>query len=157
MLKWVGLSRGADAEREEAYSNNDPPQSVDLSTDEQVVRKVVDQYIKTRKFISNLCEGYSIRCFQFLQPVAAIDYNPPEGEVLTEDARKPSKPIFATEDKWLWLGYPLMREAFRSSEGPCGGRGRSLDYEDISSLLKSYDGIPYVGASCKIVRDWRGR
>ncbi|MGA9600381.1 MAG: SGNH/GDSL hydrolase family protein [Methylocystis sp.] len=113
VLKWVGLSRGADAEREEAYSNNDPPQSAELSTDEQVVRKVVDQYIKTRKFISNLCEGYSIRCFQFLQPVAAIDYNAPEGEVLTEDARKPSKPIFATENKWLRLGSPLMREAFR--------------------------------------------
>jgi hypothetical protein len=144
LLKWLGLSRGADAEREEAYSNNDPPQSEELSTDEKVVTKVVDRYIFTRNFISNVCESSSISCFQFLQPVAAIDYNPTEEEVLTEDARKPSNKIFANENKWLRLGYPLMREAFRSSEGRCGSDQKSLAYADLSSLFKTYDGIPYV-------------
>ena len=37
-----------------------------------------------------------------------------------------------------------MREAFSSKEAQCGTAQKSLRYSDLSSLFKTYDGIPYV-------------
>ena len=142
MLRWLGLSQGAatNALQEENYSNRNPPPSKELSNDEQVARAIVDRYIATRDFISKTCKAYGVKCFQFLQPVAALDYQPPESEVVTEEARKLPEPAGR-----FVAGYSLMREAFRSGgDAPCDAAEKGLTSLDLSSLFKSYEGIPYV-------------
>jgi hypothetical protein len=140
MLRWLGLSQGAaTALREETYSNRNPPDSKELSSDEQVARAIVDRYIATRGFISKTCASYGVKCFQFLQPVAAVDYHPQESEVVTEDARKLPEPAGR-----FVAGYSIMREAFRPGGPPCEAAAKGLSYVDLSSLFKDYEGIPYV-------------
>ncbi|MGA9600904.1 MAG: hypothetical protein WBS22_11755 [Methylocystis sp.] len=142
MLRWLGLSRGAstpDATREETYSNRKPPESKELSNDEQVARAIVDRYIATRGFISKTCESYDIKCFQFLQPVAAVDYRPQGSETITEEARKLPEPAGR-----FVAGYSIIREAFKPGGAPCDGAAKGLSYADLSSLFKDYEGIPYV-------------
>jgi hypothetical protein len=142
MLRWLGLSSRAaspHAAREEAYSNRNPPESKELSSDEQVARAIVDRYIATRNFISKNCESYGVKCFQFLQPVAAVDYSPPESEVVTEGARKLPEPAGR-----FVAGYSMMREVFRPADAHCDRAAKGLSYMDLSSLFKAYDGIPYV-------------
>jgi hypothetical protein len=142
MLRWLGLTQGAappEATREMAYSNRNPPESRELSSDEQVTRAVVDRYIATRAFISKNCESYGIRCFQFLQPVAAVDYHPQESDAVTEDARKLPEPAGR-----FVAGYLIMREVFKPGVAPCDRAAKGLSYLDLSSLFKDYEGIPYV-------------
>ena len=142
MLRWLGLSRGystSDMGREEAYSNRNPPESSEFSSDAQVARAIFDRYMSTRVFISKVCEIYKIRCFQFLQPVAAVDYSPKESEVVTADARTQPEPAGR-----FMVGYSVMREAFKSSPARCDTAAEGLAYVDLSSLFKDYEGIPYV-------------
>jgi hypothetical protein len=142
LLKRLGLSQGAEtnAPPEESYSNRNPPPSKELSNDEVVARAIVDRYVSTRDFVSKTCKAYGVRCFQFLQPIAAVDYQPPASEVVTEDARKRPEPAGR-----FVAGYSLMREVFRSGgDAPCGGTEKGLTSLDLSSLFKNYEGIPYV-------------
>ena len=140
VLRWLGLSPGrSEREGEEAYSNKEPPVSESLSTDEQVVDAIVDRYVATRNLIAKLCEGFSIKCFQFLQPVPAVDYKPQENDVLTKDTRSGT-----ARGTKLEVGYKFMKEVFRSNQQNCPMREKGIDYMDISSLLEAYEGIPYV-------------
>ncbi|ARN80385.1 hypothetical protein DSM21852_36340 [Methylocystis bryophila] len=141
-LRWLGLSPGPTdsiAIREEAYSNRNPPDSKALATDEQVSQAIVDRYLATRRFLSKLCESYGTKCFQFLQPVPAVDYRPQASEVVTEPARKLPEPAnrFVT-------GYSILRKHFAAKDAPCAAEPKGMVEVDLSSLFKSYDGIPYV-------------
>jgi len=140
MLRWLGLSPGTqlpNGEETVAYSNEEPPK--EFLTDEQVAHAVVDRYVITRNFISKICESYETKCFQFLQPVAAVDYIPQEGEIVTIEAREPSN-----HTKLLLAGYPLMKEIFKSRDARCGAMQKGLEYADFSSIFRTYEGIPYV-------------
>ena len=142
MLRWLGLSHGTpQSGAEEAYTNRKAPQSEEFSTDERAAHAIVDRYLTTRNFISKVCESYAVRCFEFLQPVVAVDYNPQMPETVTEEAR-----IRTDETERLAAGYPIMREAFRSSDARCAAGVKGLEYMDLSALFKTYDGIPYVNA-----------
>ncbi len=138
MLRLLRLAEDAVPPARESYSNRNPPAS--LSSDAEVARAVVDRYIATRDFLSKTCKALGVKCFQFLQPVAAIDYQPPELEVVTEEARKLPEPAGR-----FVAGYSLMREAFRSGgDTPCETAEKGLSSMDLSSLFKNYEGIPYV-------------
>ncbi len=136
-LGFLQKTSSSDAEREEAYSNRNVPESKELSTETEVAQAIADRYLATRSFISKLCDSYGTRCFQFLQPVAAVDYAPLASEVVTEVARKLPEPA----NRFV-AGYSIMRKAFKSRDARCGAEG--LEQIDLSALFKDYDGIPYV-------------
>jgi len=140
MLRWLGVSKDAPSLEApgETYSNANPPASKALSSDEQLARAIVDRYLVTRNFLTKVCESYGIRCFQFLQPIAAVDYHPQDSEVLTQETRARPEPAGRYA-----AGYAAMREAFPPA-ARCGAAPKGLSAVDLSPLFKDYDGIPYV-------------
>ena len=97
-------------------------------------KAVADTMKNTRKFLSKICKTYSIKCYQFLQPVPVIDYIPLFNETLT-DSRFTKYP----HKQALINGYKAVRNDFRNESY------QYLSTFDISSLFLNYkDGIPYV-------------
>lgn len=120
---------------------------IDISnyTDEQLkdvpieikAKAVADNMKNTRKFLSRVCKVYSIKCYQFLQPIPMVDYEPLLNETLT-DSRFTKYPI----KQIIMEGYKIVREDFRNESY------QYLSTYDLSPLFLNYKGgIPYVDAT----------
>ena len=63
-------------------------------TNEIAVKEISKLFIKNTISLGKICEAYNVQCFRFLQPVAAVDYTPPENDALTiwvQDKEKKSR------------------------------------------------------------------
>lgn len=112
----------------EKYSNYQLPSNY---TDKRAARDISKLLMKNSIRLGKICEAYRVKCFRFLQPVAAVDYNPPANDSLTtwvKDEKKTSR---------FKIGYKFIRDNLDNDiEG--------LSFIDISNLLKNYSGIPYI-------------
>ena len=98
---------------------------------------VADNMKTTREFLAKICKMYSIKCYQFLQPVPMIDYAPSLNETLT-DSRFTKFPV----KQLIMEGYKKVRDDFKKESY------QYLSTYDISSIFLNYkDGIPYVDAT----------
>ena len=123
------LSRNSiSSESHSHYSNNDLPAGyTDVSAAKAISEKVTKNTLKLGK----ICEVYVIKCFRFLQPVAAVDYTPPSNDYLTtwtQDNAKVSR---------FRNGYNFVRGNTRTDF-------RGIKFIDISSVFRNYTGIPYI-------------
>ena len=104
----------------------------------EIKAKAIAENMKnTRKFLSKICKIYSIKCFQFLQPVPMVDYFPLLNETLTDSkyTKYPQKQI-------AMYGYKEVRNDFSNESY------QYLSTHDISALFLNYeDGIPYVDSA----------
>ena len=121
------LSRNSDSKASH-YSNYDlPPGYTDSSAAKEISEKLTTNTFKLGK----ICGAYVIKCFRFLQPVAAVDYNPPFNDALTtwiQDNKKASR---------FRYGYNLLR-------GNASTDFQGIKFHDISNVFSDYKGIPYV-------------
>ena len=114
-------------------------------TDEQLkdvpieikAKAVADSMKNTSKFLSRICKMYSIKCYQFLQPVPMVDYEPLLNETLTDSSfTKYSTKQFFIE------GYKIVRDDFKNDSY------QYLSTYDLSPLFLDYkNGIPYVDST----------
>ena len=114
-------------------------------TDEQLknvpseikAKAVADSMKNTRKFLSRVCTIYSIKCYQFLQPVPMVDYEPLFNETLTDTS------FTKYETKQFFIdGYKIVRDDIKNDNY------QYLSTYDLSSLFLKYkDGIPYVDST----------
>ena len=90
----------------------------------------------TRKFLSKICKMYSIKCYQFLQPVPMVDYIPQLNETLTDSefTKFPHK-------QTITYGYKEVRDDFSNESY------QYLSTYDLSNLFLNYKGVPYVDAA----------
>ena len=124
-----------------SYSGTD----ITKYTDEQLknvpseikAKAVADSMKNTRKFLSRVCKIYSIKCYQFLQPVPMVDYEPLFNETLT-DTR-----FTKYEVKQFFMdGYKIVKDDIKNDNY------QNLSTYDLSPLFLKYkDGIPYVDST----------
>jgi len=113
---------------ESHYSNYDLPAGY---TDVSAAKEISEKFTKNTLKLGKICEVYVIKCFRFLQPVAAVDYTPPFNDALTtwtQDNTRASR---------FRYGYNLVR-------GNSSANLRGIKFIDISSVFRNYTGIPYV-------------
>ena len=82
--------------------------AAELKAQAEAKAKAIAENMKnTRKFLSKICKIYSIKCFQFLQPVPMVDYFPLLNETLTDSkyTKYPHKQI-------AMYGYKQVRNDF---------------------------------------------
>ena len=100
-------------------------------TNESAAKEISELFIKNTISLGKICEAYNVQCFRFLQPVAAVDYTPPENDALTfwvQDKEKKSR---------YEIGYSSIRNFTNKNFF-------GINLIDISYLFKDYSGIPYV-------------
>jgi len=110
------------------FTNYDLPKNY---TNESAAKEISELFIKNTISLGKICEAYNVQCFRFLQPVAAVDYTPPENDALTiwvQDEEKKSR---------YKIGYSLIRNFTNKNF-------LGINLIDISYLFKDYSGIPYV-------------
>ncbi len=110
------------------YNNYELPNNYN---EENAVRKISESFIKNTISLGKICEAYSVKCFRFLQPVAAVEYTPPSNDALTQwvqDEKSTSR---------FKIGYSSIRNSTNE-------RIRGISLIDISKLFKNYSGIPYI-------------
>ncbi|MFO1123997.1 MAG: SGNH/GDSL hydrolase family protein [Methylocystis sp.] len=120
----------------DAYSNASVPSDLAQAGSEEIATRVVASYLETRKLLAAICEGYKVRCFQFLQPVANLDYTPTPSEVITR--------IFRDNQSRTALfshGYSAIEDV---SPRRVSRDMAVVFWKDISFLFRDYEGIPYV-------------
>lgn len=113
---------------ESHYSNYDLPAGY---TDVSAAKEISEKFTKNTFNLGKICEVYVIKCFRFLQPVAAVDYTPPSNDALTpwtQDNKKATR---------FRNGYNLVR-------GNTSTDFRGIKFIDISRVFRNYAGIPYV-------------
>ncbi len=111
-----------------SYTNRELPYG--YKTNEAAIQ-ISNNLLNSSVFLSKLCENYKINCFQFLQPVAAIKYNP-NGEKFTdwiEDINLKNRYIFGYQN--------ASRKIKKISKN-------YFIFNDLSQVFLSYEGIPYV-------------
>tara|TARA_B100000575_G_scaffold294674_1_gene313058 strand:+ start:10232 stop:11419 length:1188 start_codon:yes stop_codon:yes gene_type:complete len=112
-----------------SYTNRSIPIGYDNEKAAIVISKNI---LSSSIFLEKVCRTNQIKCFHYLQPVAAIKYNP-NGEKLTswiEDERIKNR---------YRLGYKKISEELKQLEGKI-----SYKFVDISYLFQNYKGIPYI-------------
>jgi len=113
---------------EENYSNKDLPKGY---TEASAAKEISELFIKNTIGLGKICDAYDVKCFRFLQPVAAIDYSPPSNDSYTNWAQEEN---LSSRFK---IGYKLIRSFTNKNI-------RGISLIDLSKLFKNYYGIPYV-------------
>ena len=86
-------------------------------------------------YTSKICESYKISCFQFIQPVAIINYFPYKGETITQRHWANNKSM---QDRYK-IGYLELKKLIKHDFYDF------LKTTDISNIFHNYkNGIPYV-------------
>ena len=103
--------------------------------EEKVALEIANKIIENNSFVSKLCDIYEINCYQFIQPISSIKYNPLEEEKITQNFWKNNENI-AYRYK---IGYKELAKLIQIN------KFNSLKIVDISDVFINYkNGIPYV-------------
>lgn len=110
------------------YNNHELPVEY---TEARAAKEISGKFVENTIKLGIICEAYAIKCFRFLQPVAAVDYTPPSNDALTKWIKKKNKAARFRD------GYNLIRSNINTDF-------RGIEFIDISKVLSNYTGIPYV-------------
>ena len=116
---------------ESHYSNYALPAGY---TEASAAKEIAEKLTKDTLKLGKICSAFAVKCFRFLQPVAAVDYTPPLNDALTAwtlDDKKVSR---------FRIGYNLAR-------GNANSDFRGIEFIDISSHFRNYPGLPYVDST----------
>ena len=93
--------------------------------------EIADNMIRNRELAENICKMYKLKCFQFIQPVPAINNPRNFQENLSSLNNSDYKKLFS-------IGYLRYFNNVKESNDS------NLQTYDISKVFLDYKGIPYV-------------
>lgn len=106
----------------------------------KIAKIIVGNYLENRVALSAICAEYKIRCYQFLQPISIMDYNPKHNaDPLTEYVRE--NPKFDKQRALMLNGYEQVKHYIKTVQKM---QNYYSPIYDLSDSFLLYDGLPYI-------------
>lgn len=129
IVSWIQREILNNTTSSKSYSNRDLPTGY---TESRAAKEISVKFIENTINLGKICDAYAIKCFRFLQPIAAVDYTPPSNDALTDWTKNEKKIASRFRD-----GYSFIRNNSSTDF-------RGIKFIDISSVFSDYNGYAYV-------------